>query len=147
VSDKWDRRFIELARHVSGWSKDPSTKVGAVVIAPDRTIVSLGFNGFARGVGDLPERYEDRLTKYRMVVHAETNAILVADRVRLRDSTLYVWPFIPCAACAGTIIQSGVAEVVAPPAPLELADRWADDMVLTRVMFEEARLVLREVTL
>lgn len=46
---KWDERFIELARLVATWSKDPSTKVGAVIVRPYRTVASVGFNGFARG--------------------------------------------------------------------------------------------------
>jgi dCMP deaminase len=74
--DKWDGRFLDLAVFVGDWSKDPSTKVGAVLVRPDRTIAGLGFNGFPRGVLDHPERYDDRPTKYEMVVHAEMNALL-----------------------------------------------------------------------
>lgn len=64
---KWDGRFLDLAVLVGEWSKDPSTKVGAVLVRPDRTIAAVGFNGFPRGVLDHPERYEDRPTKYEMV--------------------------------------------------------------------------------
>ena len=60
---KWDERFIELARLVAAWSKDPSTKVGAVIVRPDRTVASVGFNGFARGVDDTEERLNDRALK------------------------------------------------------------------------------------
>ena len=49
-SNKWETRFLEMARLVSGWSKDPSTKVGAVIVRPDKTIASVGYNGIAIGV-------------------------------------------------------------------------------------------------
>ena len=53
MSDKWDVRFVELAMHIANWSKDPSTKVGCVVVGEDREIRSTGFNGFPRGIKDL----------------------------------------------------------------------------------------------
>ena len=138
----WDSRFIELAKHISTWSKDPSTQVGAVIVDKDHRIVSLGFNGFARGVLDEPDRYADRETKYKMVVHAESNALIFA-RQDLRGTALYVWPFMPCASCAAKVIQAGICQVVAPPTPPELAERWAKDLELTRVMFHEAGVQLR----
>ena len=60
MGDKWDFRFIELARHIALWSKDPSTKVGCVVVGEDREIRSTGFNGFPRGIDDNAERLLDR---------------------------------------------------------------------------------------
>ena len=78
VSDKWDGRFIELAKHISGWSKDPSTKVGCVVVGEDREIRSTGFNGFPRGIEDDSDRLEDREQKYPLICHAEENAIMHA---------------------------------------------------------------------
>ena len=60
MSEKWDLRFIELAKHISLWSKDPSTKVGCVVVGEDREIRSTGFNGFPRGIDDDEERLNDR---------------------------------------------------------------------------------------
>ena len=56
MTEKWDHRFIELAKHISEWSKDPSTKVGCVVVGDDREIRSTGFNGFPRGIEDKLER-------------------------------------------------------------------------------------------
>jgi dCMP deaminase len=106
---KWDERFLSLAELVGSWSKDPSTKVGAAIIRPDRTIASLGYNGFPRGVSD---EYLDREHKLLRTVHAEMNAILSA-REPLNGCTLYVSPLFPCANCAAAIIQSGVSAVVA----------------------------------
>ena len=75
---KWDLRFLKLAHHVGQWSKDPSTKVGAVIVDAQRRVLGIGYNGFPRGVDDSPGRYHDRPTKLDMVVHAETNAIMNA---------------------------------------------------------------------
>lgn len=109
---KWDERFLRLAQQVSTWSKDPSTKVGAVIVRPDRTIVSVGYNGFPRGCDDTQELLDDRPTKYLRTVHAEVNAILTA-REPLQGSTLYVYPLHPCANCTGIILQSGICRIVA----------------------------------
>ena len=108
--NEWDDRFFDLADMVGSWSKDPSTKVGAVIIRPDRTIASVGYNGFPRGVDDSPEIYEDRPTKYMRIVHGEANAILSA-REPLHGYTLYVTPLHPCATCSGLIIQAGIKVV------------------------------------
>lgn len=135
--DKWDRRYLDLAEHISPWSKDPSTKVGAVIVRPDNSIVSLGFNGFARGVRDLPERYDNRDLKIKMIVHAERNAIIFGGH-ECRGATLYTWPFMPCAVCAGIAIQAGIVRCVAPPTPEHLKARWGEDMAISTMQFEEA---------
>ena len=108
----WHHRFLDLARHIATWSKDPSTHVGAVIVRPDRTIASVGFNGFPRGVDDVPARYANRPTKYAFVVHAEANAILNAHGP-VAGCTLYS-TLMTCNECAKLIIQSGITEVVAP---------------------------------
>lgn len=105
----WDDFFLGLAEYVATASKDPSTKVGAAIVRPDRTIASLGYNGFPRGVDDT---YLDREHKLLRTVHAEMNAILSA-REPLHGCTLYVSPLFPCANCAAAIIQSGITAVVA----------------------------------
>ena len=83
MSEKWDGRFLSLATHISNWSKDPSTKVGCVVVGPDREIRSTGFNGFPRGIADTDERLSDRDLKYPLICHAEENAIMHAARIGL----------------------------------------------------------------
>ena len=101
MGSKWDVRFLLLAQHISSWSKDPSTKVGCVVVGADREIRSTGFNGFPRGIDDSIERLEDREEKYPLICHAEENAIMHAARVgvSLKGCTAYVtWP--PCTRCA-----------------------------------------------
>lgn len=138
----WDARFLEMAVVVSKWSKDPSTKVGAV-IAKGKFVVSLGFNGHPAGVVDSAERLEVREVKYRTIIHAEINAILSAGKP-LEGCTLYVWPFMPCSQCASIIIQSGIRRVVTVPSDSE---RWAESFRYTEELFREAgvELVMRSV--
>jgi dCMP deaminase len=135
--NKWTIRFLELAKHVASWSRDPSTKVGAVIVRPDKTIASVGFNGFARGVKDTPERYEDRQEKYPRIIHAEINAILNC-RERPVGYTIFVHPLAPCAQCAGAIIQSGIIHVVAFTPRNERSEAWQQQMDIAAEMFEEA---------
>jgi dCMP deaminase len=134
IHSHWHRRFLELAEHTAQWSRDPNKKVGAVIVRPDKTVASLGFNGFARGVSDDLERYEDRLLKNEMVVHAEMNAILHA-REPLHGYTLYVWPFHPCARCAAAIIQSGIKTIYSLATETQ---NWKDSITLAQTMFTEA---------
>lgn len=132
---KWDERFLRLAQQVSTWSKDPSTQVGAVIVRPDRTIVSIGYNGFPRGCDDAQELLEDRPTKYLRTVHAEVNAILTA-REPLQGCTLYVYPLHPCANCTGIILQSGIMRIVAFME--QTPDHWAEQFKQAAKMCDEA---------
>jgi len=135
---KWDQRFLQLAEFTASWSKDPSTKVGAAIVRPDRTIASVGFNGFPRFVCDDASLYENRDLKYKMVIHAELNAILAA-REPLHGCTTYVWPFMPCSNCAGALIQAGVTKVVSVEND---NPRWQESFALTRMMLSEASVEL-----
>jgi len=112
ANDKWDLRFLELARHIAQWSKDPSTKCGAVVVDDTRRVVSMGFNGFARGTDDSPEKYADRDYKLENVIHCEENAILQAGE-DLAGYSIYS-SAMPCSRCAARIIQCGIQTVVVP---------------------------------
>lgn len=134
----WHRRFMDLAMHVSEWSKDPSTKVGAVIVDADRRVVSLGYNGFPRKVVDSPERYDNRELKYKIILHAERNAIIFA-REPLKGHTIYTYPFAPCATCASMIIQAGITTVVAP---FSDNPRWQEDFALSQQLFAEAFVLL-----
>ena len=73
--NKWDLRYLKLAEEVSSWSKDPSSKIGAIAVGNKGQVLAQGYNGFPRGVIDKPEYYLDRETKYKYVVHAEMNVI------------------------------------------------------------------------
>ena len=137
MSEKWDRRFLALAATIAEWSKDPSTKTGAVIVRPDRTIASVGYNGFPRGMSDDLALYEDREVKYGRIIHCEINAILNASE-GVRGYTLYTWPFMSCDRCAVQIIQSGIKRVVAPTAPLHVQLRWKKEINRAVSFFREA---------
>ena len=143
MSDKWDTRFLDLATHISEWSKDPSTKVGCVVVGPDREIRSTGFNGFPRGILDSDDRLTDRDLKYPLICHAEENAIMHAARIglALKGCTAYVtWP--PCTRCARSLIQAGISEIVIPSG-LEIPDRWKTDFETSMGLLREAEVLIR----
>lgn len=131
--NKWDTRHLDLARHVAGWSRDPSTQVGCVIVRPDKTIASMGFNGLPRGVKDTDERLKDRDKKLAMTLHAEQNAVLSAHE-RLDDCTVYVWPMPPCSHCAAVLIQAGVKRVVARSP----GRRWVESCLMGLDMMREA---------
>ena len=108
------RRFMDMAVHVSEWSKDPSNKIGAVIVDPKtRRILSLGYNGFPSGVED-DTRLNDRETKRRLVVHAEMNAIYNAAKngVNIEGAWMFVSGLPSCHDCAKGIKQSGIAHVI-----------------------------------
>jgi len=138
IESKWVARFTDLAKEISTWSKDSSSRVGAVIVRPDRTIASVGFNGFPRGVEDRPDRIANRETKLLYTIHAEMNAILSA-KEPLKGYSLFVWPFQPCAHCAASIIQAGIKDVYCPSnAHLDSYERWKDSFKTALQMFDEA---------
>ena len=119
-----------MAHLAASWSKDPSTKVGAVLVDSKHRVISLGFNGYPRGVDDAELPRERKLLR---TIHAEENAILFAQG-SLEGSTAYVTHH-PCAGCAAKLVQKGVARVVVSGS---INDRWADHVAEARMMFEEA---------
>lgn len=136
---KWDKRFLALAEHISSWSKDPSTKVGAVIVRPDLTIASLGYNGFPRGCDDDIHLYMNRTYKYSRIIHAELNAILSASE-SLHGYTLYTWPFPPCDRCAGAIIQAGITRIVSCQPTEEQGERWGESFRNALLLTDEVRI-------
>lgn len=141
--DRLQNWAVDMARHVAKLSKDPSTRVGAVLFDAKRRIVSAGYNGLPRGVHDTAERLIDRSIKYKMIRHAEANAIAFAT-APLEGATLVV-THPCCAQCAGAAIQAGVAHVLWPRPDDTFLDRWADDLVLVRQMFSEAGVTIHEI--
>jgi dCMP deaminase len=137
--EKWDTRFLEVAKLAAQWSKDPNAKVGAAIVDVQGQIAGVGYNGFPKLVEDSAERYGDMDTKLEMVVHAEENAVLGAG-MRARSGTIYVFGKPICARCAGSIIQSGVKRVVAQ-APKEGTDsKWDKSGLIALRMLKEAKI-------
>lgn len=131
----WDGFFMTLAVAASTKSKDPSTRVGCVIVGPDNEVRSLGFNGLPRGVSDLPERME-RPAKYLWTSHAEENAVAQAARVgaTLKGCTAYVTHY-PCSRCARSLIQAGIACVVVGPGETSMPE---EEFAVASIMFREA---------
>jgi dCMP deaminase len=161
---EWHEYFIKMARLVSTKSKDPSTKVGAVIVGEDNEVLSTGFNGFPRGVaetvqypkgyapsvsdlppgkspGDLLDRWE-RPQKYQFVEHAERNAIYNAARqgIRLKGSRMYLnWEPCPCVECTKAVIQAGIAQVIGPNKRFPgKGDHWQLEQDVAQQMLNES---------
>jgi dCMP deaminase len=139
----WDTRYYRLAREVASWSKDPRTKVGAVIVGSEGQILTQGYNGFPRGIEDKTARLADREVKLKYVVHAEMNCIYNASNsgVSLKDSDLYVYGLPVCSECAKGVIQVGVKRVFMCY-PKEIDSKWSDSALLSREMFGEAKVEL-----
>jgi len=139
--EKWHRRFLRLASEIADFSKDPSTKVGCILVR-DRRIISTGYNGFPRGISDSFDRLLDREKKYEMTVHAEINAVTTAalHGVSTEGSTAYV-TFQPCSRCAAVLINAGIREVYVTADTL-IPDRWLDNMILAANLLKEAGILL-----
>ena len=140
LNDVWDSRFLRIAEEVSTWSKDPSTKVGAVIVDNRNRVVSMGYNGFPQGVAD-DERLDDREAKYKRIVHAEMNALLFSSKPVV-DCRIYTYPLLPCPRCAGPLIQAGINMVICPK---NTPERWSADFEISREILAEAGIFLREI--
>lgn len=145
----WDQRWLALADHVGQWSKDRSTKVGCVIVGNANQILSLGYNGFPRGVNDTtPERHQ-RPTKYAWTEHAERNAFYNAARTgtSLTGAVLYV-PWFPCIDCARGIVQAGISAVVTTSPTtyaVEFVRRWDESFTVSYEIMNEAQVQVRYV--
>jgi len=142
----WDQFFINMCVAFASKSKDPSTKVGAVIIDQDNIFRSGSWNGFPRGVNDYTHRYYDKEVKYSMVVHAEANSICNAARVGipLDGCSMYVYPLLPCNECTKLIIQVGIKEVIAINFDKSL-EIWKEKFKTSKTMLDEAGVLFRTV--
>ena len=135
LSDRKLHLYLEMARAAANFSKDRSTKVGAIILTPDYGF-SMGYNGFPRGINDDVDERHERPEKYQWVSHAEMNSITNAARagLRLKGSTLFCTKF-PCTECCKALIQAGIETVVTVP---ETDPNWMEQIKTTCIMFEEA---------
>lgn len=145
--DKWDRRFMEMAATVSGWSScyQPGRQVGAVIVK-DKRILTTGYNGAPQGVTSCKERGEclrkklgiQSGTRHELcyAVHAEQNAVIQAARlgVCLDGATLYC-THQPCVICAKIIINAGIVRVV-------FKEGYPDEFAMQ--LFNEAGIVVEQ---
>lgn len=137
VGQHWDMRLMNLALHVSQWSKDPRTGVGAI-IANGKRDIDIGYNGFPEGISDLKERLNDYDLKHKLVIHAEQNAMNNSTR-NLVGRTLYV-TYPPCINCTMSIISRKLGRVVCFGSPPEKMEKHKVDMELSKQLFLEAKI-------
>ncbi|PRX34221.1 dCMP deaminase [Paraburkholderia sp. BL18I3N2] len=142
----WDSRYMQLAKHVGGWSKDRSRKVGCVILGPTGDVLAMGFNGFPRGLDDDNDERHARPAKYLWTEHAERNAIYNAGRigVSLVGARMYL-PWFPCVDCARAIVQSGIVELVAFRPDFEDA-QWGEGFSVSLALLQEAGTLVRFVS-
>lgn len=139
----WDKRFMNLAEHVSGWSKDRSAKVGCVIVGPHHEVRATGYNGFPRGSDDTVEDRHQRPLKYKWVEHSERNAVANAARcgTSLNGCTAYT-PFFPCTDCGRLLAQSGIVKIVTLE-PDWTHERWGSDFKVSLEILEESGVEIR----
>jgi dCMP deaminase len=139
MDTKWQIRFMRIAKEVASWSKDPSSKIGAVIVDDNRRILATGYNGFPRGVKD-DERLLEKSTKYPLVVHAELNALMNSlwNGVSVKDATLFVYGLPICSDCAKSVVQSGINTIVIAKPDDGINPRWAESWNgISLPLFEE----------
>ncbi len=141
TNEKWLGRLLKMAINVASWSKDDSTKVGAVITTQDGRPVSWGFNGMPMGIDDTNEDRHIRPNKYKWMCHAERNAIDLSSKVDLTGCVMFV-TFSPCSSCAQSIIQNQIGTIVIDEnSTIDKApERWQDDMKIALEMLNEAKI-------
>lgn len=130
---KWTRRFLDLAKHIASWSKDPRTKVGCVAVNDAKVVLETGYNGLPRGVADFPDRLKPPL-KYTYTAHAEENLVAHAARAKLEGATVYV-THLCCNACARMLINAGVKRIVVGDGQTSMPPEL---FMAARIMLDEA---------
>lgn len=135
----WDLRKLKFVLgEINSWSKDPSTKVSAAIFNGKYPICS-SYNGLPPGVEDTAERLNNRDLKYKLVQHAEANAISTCARLGIKtDGMSMAVSLFPCANCAGLIIGAGIKEIITSEPSEDIKKRWGDDFLLSKQIFEEA---------
>lgn len=135
----WDEFYLDMADVISERSKDRSAKIGALLVK-DNAVISMGYNGFPRGVDDDVESRHERPAKYSYTEHGERNSIYNAARhgISTFGSTMYTQG-VPCADCARAVIQAGCSKLVARwQANETVFPAWVESCAKGREMLEEA---------
>lgn len=145
INEDWAYKFLDLAKLVSTWSKDPSTKTGAVIVESKNKLISVGFNGFPKYMPDNPEYYDDRNEKYSRIIHCEMNALLFAGNMEsIYEHTLYTYPFISCDRCFVHMVQAGINVFIAPKPTADQLTRWGESFERTKKYANECEVDIVE---
>jgi dCMP deaminase len=133
-------QYFKLARCMADiFSKDPATKVGTIILKEGTMqILSVGYNGFARGVDETNRERWERPAKYDFCVHSEINSICNAARSGTSlEGSIAVVTLYPCCDCCRALIQSGVKTLVTLPPNYE-DPKWGDQFRVSKLMMDEA---------
>lgn len=155
--DKWDNHFLQMALLNARLSKDPSTKVGAIITTRDRDFISAGFNGLPRKLEDTKERLNNRETKLLLTVHAEMNAVLAAAKlgIKINNCIMYIvatdksgeiWGGPPCHRCLVEILQTGISKIITYEQK-SVPTKWEESLRLSKELIKEAGLEYKEIKL
>jgi dCMP deaminase len=155
IIDKWDNHFLQMALHHANLSKDPSTKVGAIIVGPERELISGGFNGLPRLLEDTEERLNNRDLKLQLVIHAEMNAILAAAKLGIKisgctmyivatDNTGEIWGGPPCTRCLVHTLQAGISQIITYTQK-SVPSKWYDDIMYSKELIKEAGIIYQEI--
>lgn len=110
--ESWEEIYFNLVYSLASRSKDPRTKIGAVLVKNQR-IISFGYNNFPEGIDDSNPYRLNRDVKHNYIVHAEENAILdCAVRGISSVGAILYTNGLPCPACSRMVIVSKIKEVV-----------------------------------
>lgn len=145
----WDQFYLGMCVYISRKSKDRSTKLGAIAVGENHEVLSVGFNGFPRGVSDDNEKYHERPTKYLITEHAERNLIYNAARrgISLEGATLYL-PFepVPCCDCTRGVIQSGFKRIIGTNFKFTgKGKHWDENLAFAKEMLDEVGMEMKMV--
>ncbi len=108
--EEWDKYFMNIAEAVSAKSKDPSSKMGCVIVDQNKRVVSLGYNGLVQGADESKMTMSERPMKYYFSIHSEMNAVLFA-RQPLNGCTIYN-RVATCENCLKYCLQAGITRFV-----------------------------------
>lgn len=101
---------MKVAEAAASKSKDPSSKMGCVIVDPKKRVVSLGYNGMLQGADESKMTLTERPMKYYFAIHSEMNAIIFAHQ-DLTGCTLYN-RVATCENCLKYCLQAGIKRFV-----------------------------------
>lgn len=135
----WDKRFLKVAAgEINTWSKDPSTKVSAAIFR-GKYLIASSYNGFPPGIEDTVERLNNRELKYKLVQHAEANAIATCSRLGIStEGCTMALTHFPCSTCAGLMVSAGIKKLVVQTPNEDFLSRWAESVELGQSILKEA---------
>jgi dCMP deaminase len=148
MNTNWLDYYFKLIPVIAAKSKDPSSKVGCIIVNEDHSIVATGYNGFPRGVNDDKDRYENREQKLYLIEHSERNCLYYCAKngVPLKG-TILLLEWAPCHDCMRGIIQSGIKKIYingdsAQFNNRELFNRWQPSLKWSIIMAKEADVLI-----